>query len=123
LRLVQTGPDEESIAMAQALRLVPMAIAKNRSERLVARFRTRMHDGLTWAFNGNEIAADLRIPNRYWRHIIVPTRMGVRVFEQVRRTIPGGTWAADWAGNTAVRREIDNALAGTEPTFRAKRTV
>ena len=122
LRLVQAGPDDDSIALAQALRAVPMQIANTRTERLVARFRTRMHDGLTWAFNGNEIAADLQIPNRHWRHVIVPTRMGVRVVERFRRTLPGGTLAADWFGNMSVRREIDNALAGTEPTFRAKRS-
>jgi len=123
LRLVQAGPDEESIAMAQALRVVPIQIARTRSERMVARFQTRVHDGLTWAFNGNEIAADLRIPNRHWRHVIVPTRMGIRVLERVRRTVPGGTWAADWVGNTSVRWEIEHALGGTEPTFRAKRTA
>jgi len=121
LRLVQAGPDEDSIALAQALRGVPMQMAKTLPERWVAGFRTRMHDGLTWAFNGNEIAADLKIPNRTWRHVIVPTRLGVRVMERVRRTLPGGTHAADWVGNTMVRREITAALAGLEPSFQAKR--
>ena len=122
LRLVQAGPDADSIALAQALREVPMKMAKTRPERWVARFRTRMHDGLTWAFNGNQIASDLKIPHRSWRHVIVPTRLGVQVMEGFRRSLPGGTLAADWVGNTLVRREIRAALAGLEPSFRARRT-
>ena len=122
LRLVQAGPDRDSIALAQALRGVPMTLAKTRSERWVAGFRTRMHDGLTWAFNGNQIAEDLHIPHRSWRHVIVPTRVGVSLLERVRRTVPGATRAADWMGNSAVRREIKTALAGQEPRFQARQT-
>lgn len=119
LFLVQPGPDGDSLALAAALRDVPRQIARTRFEHIVAPLIERYHDGLTWAFNGEEIAGALGIPNAVWRHSLVPTRLLVRSMERVRRALPGGTWLATELGNRRVRAQIAYILERREPTFRA----
>lgn len=118
---VQPGPDEDSLALARALRATLLEGAERPWERAGARFVQRYHDGLTWAFNGDEIARDLGIPNRAWRHAVIPTRWVVGALEMARVRLPGATHVADWLGNRTVRRNVAGMLGGREPDFRARR--
>lgn len=117
IHLVQPGPDDDSLALAAALRNVPLQIARSPIEKLSAKWIVRYHDGLTRAFNGDRIADDLRIPNAHWKHSIVPTRVVVRSMERVRRALPGATWLATELGNRRVRAQIAHILERREPTY------
>src|SRR5690606_16887053 len=73
VKLVQPGPDQDSLDLTRALRAVPgeaaMRIGGGRAfDVRMARFMERYHDGLAWAFNGEEIATNLEIPNASWRY-------------------------------------------------------
>jgi hypothetical protein len=115
---VQPGADDDSRALAAALRAVPMQMATSPMQKRLSRFVTKYHDGLTRAFNGDEIADALEIPNPRWKHSIHPTRVVVRSMELARRALPGGTRLAQRLGNRAVRADVNRMLAGVEPAFR-----
>lgn len=117
IKLVQPGPDQDSIDLAAALRVVPRQLATNHLERALVPLTIRYHDGLTRAFNGDAAADALRIPNRRWKAMIVPTRLFIGFMERMRRSLPYGTPAVTWLGNKMVRQAIDKMLAGQEPTF------
>jgi hypothetical protein len=115
---VQPGPDDDSVALAQALRRVPEQLATNPRERQLSKVVTKLHDGLTWAFNGPIIAGELGIPNRRWRLAIYPTRAIVAPLELARRVVPGANRMAIRLGNRIVRGDVDRMLGGAEPEFR-----
>ncbi len=117
VKLVQPGPDQDSIDLAAALRVVPETLATGRVERLFVPFVIRYHDGLTRAFNGDRVADALRIPNPRWKLMIHPTRAFIGTMERLRRGLPYGTRAVAWLGNTMVRQAIGRMLGGVEPTF------
>ncbi|MDQ3034837.1 MAG: DUF2236 domain-containing protein [Myxococcota bacterium] len=117
MHLAQPGPDEDSLALAAALREVPIRLARTPFESLSARWIVRYHDGLTRAFNGDRIADDLRIPNAHWKHSIVPTRVIVGALERIRRAVPGATWLVTEVGNRHVRAHIEHILDRREPTY------
>ena len=121
VRLVQPGPDQDSLDLARALRSAPRELATNAVERFVAPLTIRYHDGLTWAFNGDQVAHALRIPNERWKLMIFPTRLFISSMERLRRGLPYGTRAVAWLGNRLVRQAIDKMLAGQEPNFRPAR--
>jgi len=118
---VQPGPDADSVALARALRGTLLTDGGGLLTRAAGRLLQRYHDGLTWAFNGDEVAGGLQIPNRRWRHAVVPTRVVVGGFEAARRRLPGATRVAAFVGNRTVRRDVRKMLAGREPDFRARR--
>jgi len=116
VKLIQPGPDQDSIDLAAALRKVPRQNAATPAEKLLVELVERYHDGLTWAFNGAEVAGNLRIPNARWRHAIVPTRWIVGGLERFRiATRTDARFAA--FGNRGIREDIERMLAGREPTF------
>jgi hypothetical protein len=115
---VQPGVDDDSIALAAALRAVPGQMASTSFERRFSRFVTKYHDGLTRAFNGDDIADALRIPNPRWKYSLYPTRAVVRSMELARRIVPGASRVAQQLGNRLVRADVDRMLAGVEPDFR-----
>jgi hypothetical protein len=118
---VQPGPDEDSVALAAALRRVPASRARNRWEARMAELVIRYHDGLTYAFNGPEVAGALQIPNPAWRHVIHLTRAMVVPFELTRRVAPGVDDVATRLGRHLLRANVEGMLAGKEPGFVAKR--
>ncbi|MFO0711283.1 MAG: oxygenase MpaB family protein [Sandaracinus sp.] len=115
--LVQPGPDEDSLALAKALREVIMVNARTPGERLRGRVVQRVHDGLVWAFNGDENAGALGTPHREMRHVVRPLRAVVRTLERVRRAVPGGSWVASEVGNRQVRAHVAYLLHREEPRF------
>lgn len=117
IKLVQGGPDEDSVALAAALRRVPLAFAQTPFEKRLSPYLVKYHDGLTWAFNGAEICEPLQIPNSSWRHAIHPTRALVGGFERLRRLMPFGTALASRLGNQKVKADIAMMLGGEEPRF------
>lgn len=123
VKLIQPGPDEDSRALAAALRTVTTQVARPGYEQRLAPLVERYHDGLTWAFNGDEMASALAIPNRRWRHAIVPTRAVVRSMELARRLLPGGSRAMAAFGNWSVRSDVARMLAGEEPSFQPVRQL
>ncbi len=118
LYMVQPGPDADSLALAEALRRVPMQMAHDPLRRALAPWVARYHDGLVRAFNGDEIADDLRVPHAAWRHAIWPTQLVIGAMERVRERVPGATALASRVGNRLVRASVDEMLRGVEPDFR-----
>lgn len=118
---VQPGADDDSVALAQALRKVPEQIARTPAQRRMSGFVTKYHDGLTRAFNGDVIADQLRIPNRRWKWAIYPTRAFIAPLEIARRALPGASSVATRLGNRLVRADVDRMLQGAEPEFRPAR--
>lgn len=120
VKLIQPGPDQDSLDLAAALRVVPAQVGETRFEKAMGRVAVKVHDGLTWAFNGESIASGLRIPNPRWRHIVHPIRAMVVAFETTRRALGADDFVAAW-GNRLLRGDIDRMLAGVEPSFTPKR--
>ncbi len=120
IRLVQPGPDEDSVALAEALLGVPGQNASGKAPNSLARFVTRFHHGLARALNGHEVADDLGLPDDLWQYVEYPTRAIIAPLERLRRWVPGGNRVAARIGNQAVRRDLSRLLRGIEPTFGAK---
>lgn len=118
---IQPGPDADSIALAAALRRVPASRSRNVWEERLAELVMRYHDGLTYAFNGDEIASSLEVPNPEWRHVIHLTRALVVPMEVLRRVTPGMNRVATRLGRKILRMNVEDMLAGKEPGFEAKR--
>jgi hypothetical protein len=118
---IQPGPDADSLALAAALRRVPASRSRNAWEDRLAELVMRYHDGLTYAFNGDEIASSLKVPNPEWRHVIHLTRAVIRPLEVLRRVTPGMNQAVTQLGRYLFRANVEGMLAGKEPGFEAKR--
>ena len=84
LRLVQPGPDEDSLALTEQLLQVPGQNAKGKGPPFLALTVSRIHNGLARAFNGPEIANDLGIPDDLWQYSVYPIRATVAPFEWLR---------------------------------------
>ena len=117
LRLVQPGPDEDSLALTQELLKVPGQNAKGKGPPVLALTVSRIHNGLARAFNGPEIADDLQIPNDLWQYSVYPIHAAVAPFEWLRRHVPGASRLASHLGNRAVRGDLTRILRGEEPSF------
>ncbi len=115
--LTQPGPDEGSWMLAEALRQVPKIAAENRLQLAVSDFYIRYGDGLARAFAGDDIADELRLPNREWKIAADVTRLVLNPIEKLRRRIPGATTFATLTGNFMVRQTIKAQLAGKPPSF------
>lgn len=120
IHLVQPGPDDDSVALACALRAAPASYAKTPLQRRLVPFVLRYHDGLIWVFNGDEVARSLQIPNRHWRLAIHPTRALVRGVETLRRRIPGATSLLARLGNRVLCQDVERMLEAREPSFEVR---
>ncbi len=107
IHMVQPGPDEDSIALANALLGVPGENSPQNVPPALARALIRFHNGLARALNPPEIADDLGLPDDLWKYAHVPTRALVRPFEIARKRLPGGDRLAAWLGNGVIRRDLD----------------
>jgi len=117
LRLVQPGPDEDSLALTEQLLKVPGQNAKGKGPPVLALAVSRIHNGLARAFNGPEIANDLGIPDDLWQYSVYPIRAAVTPIEWLRRRVPGASRLASHVGNRAVRGDLTRILRGEEPSF------
>ncbi len=117
LRMVQPGPDEDSLALTEQLLQVPGQNAKGKGPPFLALTVSRIHNGLARAFNGPEIADDLGIPDDLWQYSVYPIRATVAPFEWLRRRVPGASQLASRIGNQAVRGDLTRILRGEEPSF------
>ena len=117
LRLVQPGPDRDSLTLTEQLLKVPGQNAKGKGPPVLALAVSRIHNGLARAFNGPEIANDLRIPDNLWQYSIYPIRVLVTPFEWLRCRVPGANRLASEVGNRAVRGDLARILRGEEPSF------
>ncbi len=117
LRLVQPGPDEDSLTLTEQLLKVPGQNAKGKAPPVLALAVSRIHNGLARAFNGPEIADDLGIPDDLWQYAIYPIRAAVTPVELLRRSVPGASRLAAQLGNQAIRSDLTRILRGEEPSF------
>ena len=120
VKLIQPGPDQDSLDLAAALRVVPAQVGETAFEKALGSVLVKVHDGLTWTFNGEAIASGLRIPNARWKHVVHPIRAMVVAFETARRALGADQFVAAW-GNRLLRTDIERMLAGVEPSFTPKR--
>ena len=114
------GPDEDSVALAEALLGVPGQNAPGKAPNLIARFVMRFHHGLARALNGPEVADNLGLPDDLWQYAEYPARAIIKPLERLRRWVPGGNRVAAHIGNGAVRRDLSRLLRGVEPRFGAE---
>ncbi len=116
--LIQPGADDGGRALAAALSKAPQLHARNPVEKAVGRVVVRYIDGMAWALNGEELAEDLRIRHRPWRHAIHLSRMMIRPLEGFRRSVPyGSRLFAAW-GNRTMHRGIAVQLRGLDADFK-----
>ena len=120
IHLVQPGPDEDSVTLAEALLEVPGKNAPGKTRSWIARFVTGFHHGLARALNGPEIADDLGLPDDLWQYAEYPARAIIRPLERLRRRVPGGNRVAARIGNEAIRRDLRRLLRAVEPSFGAE---
>jgi hypothetical protein len=117
IHMIQPGPDQDSLDLAEALRNVPVQMASSSAEVRMVPWLVKVHDGLTRAFNGDQIADELRIPNSAWKYVVYPMRAMVTPLELCRRCIPGATGLASRIGNYVIRNDIRKLLNYREPSF------
>lgn len=118
---IQPPADDDSVALAQALRGIFGAFALSPFDRWMAPLLQRYHDGLVWTFNAPEVASALEIPNRRWTTAVRGVSRVIRSTERLRRNLPGANrlWAA--AGNRMLRDHIELLLEAREPDFVPRR--
>jgi hypothetical protein len=117
LRLVQPGPDADSLALTRQLLGVPGQNAKGKGPPMLAVAVSRFHNGLARALNGDAVADDLGIPDDLWQYSIYPVRAAVAPFEWFRQRVPGANKLAAHVGNSAIRGDLTRILRGIEPSF------
>jgi hypothetical protein len=117
IRLIQPGPDEDSLALTRQILKVPGQKARGKPPPALAVAVSRFHNGLARALNGDAIADDLGIPDDLWQYAIHPVRAVLGPLERLRRAVPGGSRLASRLGNHVVRRDLARVLQGQEPTF------
>jgi hypothetical protein len=117
IRLVQPGPDEDSLALTRQLLKVPKENARGAGPGALGVVVSRFHNGLARALNGSEIADNLGIPNDLWRYSEYPVRAVLAPLERVRRIVPGASRAVARANNTIIRKDLERILRNLEPDF------
>ena len=121
VHMVQPGPDADSLALAAAMRDSILAPEAPWPQRFAGQVIQRVHDGLSWQLNVEAVAADLRIPNRRWRHVFNAARPVIGAVEAARARLPALHGWAIARGRDEVERELQRMLRGVEPEFRAQR--
>lgn len=121
--LVQPGPDEGSVALAQALRRVIEERAESRLEKLIAPFALRFHDGITRVTAGDDVADDLGLSHRNWKYAVSLARALVWPAENLRPVIPFANRAASWLGYRAFVQVVTRELQGKRATFELPRAL
>ena len=117
LRLIQPGPDADSMALTEQLLRVPGKNAKGKGPPMLAVAVSRFHNGLARALNGHSIADDLGIPDDLWQYSIYPVKAAVAPVEWFRQRVPGANRLAAHIGNRAIRGDLTRILRGVEPSF------
>lgn len=118
IRLVQPGPDEDSLALTRQLLKVPEQNARGAGPGVLGVAVSRFHNGLARALNGPEIADNLDIPNDLWKYSEYPVRAVLAPLETLRRLIPGASALVARTSNTIIRRDLERILGGTVAEFR-----
>ena len=116
--LVQPGPDEDSLMLANQLLKVPESDVDNGLPKAVVAAFSRFHNGLARALNGHEIADNLGVPDDVWQYVEYPVRAVVKPLERLRRWIPGADRALARANNVIIRKDLERNLRGREAEFR-----
>jgi len=107
IRLVQPGPDEDSLALTRQLLKVPKENARGAGPGVLGVAVSRFHNGLARALNGPEIADNLGIPNDLWKYSEYPVRAVLAPLERLRRVIPGASAVVARASNTIIRKDLE----------------
>lgn len=115
--MLQPGPDEGSIRLAEALRKVNYSRGENAIQRAMVPLMAAFHDGLTWATAGDEVARDLKTPHEMWKHAIPLTKMLVTPIELARERLPLASYFASLAGNYMLRTAVKTELQGKSAEF------
>lgn len=116
--LVQPGPDEDSMMLANQLLKVPEMDMEHGLPKAVVFAFSRFHNGLARALNGHEIADNLGVPDDLWQYVEYPVRAIVGPLERIRRLIPGADRAFARANNVIIRKDLERNLRGREAEFR-----
>ncbi|MGB5701415.1 MAG: oxygenase MpaB family protein [Polyangiales bacterium] len=117
IRLVQPGPDEDSLMLTRQLLKVPTENARGAGPGALGVVVSRFHNGLARALNGPEIADNLGIPNDLWQYAEYPVRAVLTPLERLRRVVPGASSAVARANNTIIRKDLKRILRNVEPEF------
>lgn len=115
--LLQSGPDEGSMRLAQALRRVIDERAQSSFEKVLAKLALKVHDGVTWATAGDEVALGLGVPNRAWKYAIPVGRALIWPSELLRPLVPFGNRLAARLGRHAFLMAVTHDLEGHRATF------
>jgi hypothetical protein len=116
--LVQPGPDEDSLMLANQLLKVPDNDVEHGLPKAVVFAVSRFHNGLARALNGHEIADNLGVPDDVWQYAEYPIRAVVAPLERLRRAIPGAGRVVARANNVIIRKDLERNLRGREAEFR-----
>ena len=117
IRMVQPGPDDDSLTLTRQLLKVPKQNARGAGPGALGVAVSRFHNGLARALNGPEIADNLGIPDDLWQYSEYPVRAVLKPLERLRRVIPGASNLVAHAGNTIIRKDLERILRGEEPSF------
>ena len=118
--LMQPGPDEGSVLLANALRGAIIEERKDGSlPEPVRNFLLRYHDGITRDVIGDEKSDRLGVGSPEWKWVVRGMRPLIQATELVRERIPFGTRLAARVGNhlwlDTVARELEGKAADFRP--------
>lgn len=117
IRMVQPGPDEDSLTLTRQLLKVPQQNARGAGPGALGVAVSRFHNGLARALNGKEIADNLGIPDDLWQYSEYPVRAVLKPLERIRRIVPGASTLVARTSNTIIRKDLERILRGEEPSF------
>lgn len=123
VHLVQPGPDDDSLALTAALRASIVHPDAPLPQRLAERLVLKIHDGLSWTLNVDDVARELQIPNRRWQHLFTALRPAIRLSEHARRWVPGLEQRMIRQGRRIVEAQLHQMPGAPTPSFRARRVA
>lgn len=114
---LQAPPDEDSLALAEALTKSPVEEADTWAEKLVAHLQEALESGFSRYSLGKRTADFLKIPDtpwKYWPAAFAVMNFGV---ETARILTPGATRAAVYLGGLQQQRSVHRRLTGEEAAY------
>ncbi len=114
---VQKQPDEDAQALCRALMEVPLSMARNEAERMIARSTTEFLYAVSRYLVGDSLADQLGYPRSTWRMAIPPIRASMGFMSMWQRLIPQNREMLEKAGIDVWEHFIEHGLKDIPATF------
>jgi len=114
---LQAGPDQDSIALAEALRHVDFEEDNTRLAKLFAPVTSKLHQGLSRLVLGTELSESLGIPDTRWKYWPFAFTPAMFMLETARQHIPLATTLANRVGHIYRENRLKARLKGKKSAY------